>query len=241
MQGKTRTFETRGPVDPEHNYIVPRTTEVADLVRRIKEGRYIVIFAPRQTGKTTFFRCALSALEAKNDNDNVTYLPIQLNFEEYKDIELPTFYTYLKNDLCKEIKNSFVFRQKAVKNKVSFCKFLKEYPITDHISLRGFFEKLQGYLNNCRVTIIIDEFDGIPQSAVSNFLHSLRRIYLSETQNRCSYSLGIVGVKSITQLNYDRSISPFNIQDEKVIILCLTIVQNLKQRKKKKLSKAKKL
>jgi hypothetical protein len=30
----------------------------------------------------------------------------------------------------------------------------------------------------------------------------------------CPYSLGIVGVKSITQLNYDRSISPFNIQDD---------------------------
>ena len=28
------------------------------------------------------------------------------------------------------------------------------------------------------------------------------------------YSVSIVGVKNITQLNYDRSISPFNIQDE---------------------------
>jgi hypothetical protein len=45
-------------------------------------------------------------------------------------------------------------------------------------------------------------------------LHALREIYLSEEPNRCPYSVGIVGVKSITQLNYDRSISPFNIQDE---------------------------
>ena len=30
----------------------------------------------------------------------------------------------------------------------------------------------------------------------------------------CPYSVGIVGVKSIAQLNLDRSISPFNIQDE---------------------------
>jgi len=40
MQSKTRTFETRGPVNPERNYVVPRTSEVADLVQRIKEGRY---------------------------------------------------------------------------------------------------------------------------------------------------------------------------------------------------------
>ncbi|OAD24016.1 hypothetical protein THIOM_000135 [Candidatus Thiomargarita nelsonii] len=43
-------------------------------------------------------------------------------------------------------------------------------------------------------------------------MHTLRRIYLSK--NRCPHSIGIVGVKSITQLNYEHSISPFNIQDE---------------------------
>lgn len=31
---------------------------------------------------------------------------------------------------------------------------------------------------------------------------------------RCPYSLGIVGIKSIAQLDYDRSVSPFNIHDE---------------------------
>jgi hypothetical protein len=65
--------------------------------------------------------------------------------------------------------------------------------------------------------IIIDEFDGIPTDAVSDFLYSLRHIYLSNISQRCPYSVGIVGVKSITQLNYDRSISPFNIQDEFIL------------------------
>ena len=31
---------------------------------------------------------------------------------------------------------------------------------------------------------------------------------------QCPYSVGIVGVRSIAQLDYDRSVSPFNIQDE---------------------------
>jgi len=38
MQKKRRIFETRGPVDPERNYTVPRTNEIADLVERIKQG-----------------------------------------------------------------------------------------------------------------------------------------------------------------------------------------------------------
>ena len=64
-----------------------------------------------------------------------------------------------------------------------------------------------------KVVLIIDEFDGIPQTVLSDFLHLLRDIYLSD-ESRCPYSVGIVGVRRIAQLNYDRSVSPFNIQDE---------------------------
>ena len=31
-----RTFETRGPVRPELNYVVPRTEALADFIRRVK-------------------------------------------------------------------------------------------------------------------------------------------------------------------------------------------------------------
>ena len=48
---------------------------------------------------------------------------------------------------------------------------------------------------------------------MSDFLHTLRHIYIAG-KPRCPHSVGIVGVKSIAQLNYDQSISPFNIQDE---------------------------
>lgn len=45
-----RRFGTQGRVRPEQHYIVSRTEEIADFINRIKEGRYIVLFAPRQTG-----------------------------------------------------------------------------------------------------------------------------------------------------------------------------------------------
>ena len=64
-----------------------------------------------------------------------------------------------------------------------------------------------------KVVLLIDEFDAIPRDAVTGFLRSLRHIYLSG-KTRCPHSVGIVGVKDIIQLNYDRSISPFTIQDE---------------------------
>ncbi len=203
-----RTFETQGPVTPVRNYVVRRKMEISDFVNRVKQGRYIVIFAPRQTGKTTFFRWALNALTGEDS----IYFPIQLDFEEYKNVSSSDFYNYLYQDIRKEIEEVFKKRDMQLSDQLS--QFLENIEIINHVALRHFFEKLAVILENQRIIIIIDEFDGIPQDAVSDFLHSLRRIYLSDPETRCIHSLGIVGVKSIAQLNYDRSISPFNIQDE---------------------------
>ena len=83
--------------------------------------------------------------------------------------------------------------------------------------MRRFFRRFSSFLKRHyqgqKVVLIIDEFDGIPRAVLSDFLYSLLHIYISD-RDRGPHSVGIVGVKSITQFNYDRSISPFNIQDE---------------------------
>ena len=203
-----RTFGTRGPVDPAKNYVVQRTDEIADFISRVKDGRYIVIFAPRQTGKTTFFYRALDALADQEEG----YFPIQLDFEEYKNHSLADFYNYFYEDIREEIEN--VFQRRDSIPSETLLHFLESTQINDHVLMRRFFRNLANLLNNQRIVLIIDEFDGIPQTVVSDFLYSLRRIYVSRATPRSPYSLSIVGVKNITQLNYDRSISPFNIQDE---------------------------
>ena len=96
-----RWFETRGPVYPEDNYVVARTEELADFVDRLEKGRYIVLFAPRQTGKTTFFQNSLDALENKEG----LYFTIQLNFEMYVDSDVTNFYRSFCQEICSEIKN----------------------------------------------------------------------------------------------------------------------------------------
>lgn len=211
MQTPNRTFETRGPVSPDRNYVVPRTAEIADLIERIKKGRYIAISAPRQTGKTTFFRWALDALTA----EDTTYFPIQLDFETYRNVSVESFYTNLRRDIRDEVVREP--RRFGVNLTSNLQQFLENYPLRDHNSFQSFLRELATHLGNRRVAVIIDEFDGIPRVALSDFLYTLRRIYLSRDANRCPHSVGIVGVKNIRQLNYDRSISPFNIQDEFVL------------------------
>ena len=210
-----REFGTQGPVNSKDHYVVARSEELADYINRVKQGRYIVLFAPRQSGKTTFFQEVLKVL-AKNES---AYFPIQLNFEDYKNRAPDAFYTDIFEDIREEIET--VFESQRIMPSQRLMQFLDDTKISDHVAMRRFFRQLSRLLSDelstslpPRLVLIIDEFDGIPQATVSDFLHTLRRIYLTGREIRSPYSVGIVGVKNITQLNYDRSIAPFNIQDE---------------------------
>ncbi|RKU20226.1 hypothetical protein C6503_06545 [Candidatus Poribacteria bacterium] len=211
-----RRFGTHGRVRPEQHYIVSRSKEIADFISRIKDGKYIVLFAPRQTGKTTFFRLALEVLATEDP----TYFPIQLDFQTMRNTAPPTFYDRLYQMICMQIES--VFQKRSGVPSEVLTQFLKDTTLTDDFSMLLFFKQLASLLDSDshkevqafkRVVLLIDEFDGIPQTVVSDFLYALRQIYLSD-EMQCPYSVGIVGVKSIRQLDYDRSISPFNIQDE---------------------------
>ncbi|MDE0684569.1 MAG: AAA-like domain-containing protein [Candidatus Poribacteria bacterium] len=211
-----RSFGTYGRVRPEQHYIVPRTTEVADFINRVKAGRYIVLFAPRQTGKTTFFRLALNTLTAEDP----TYFPILLDFQTMRSATSSVFYSRFYQMICMQIESVFEKHRGAPSE--ALTQFLADTTLTDDFSMLLFFKQLASFLDSDshkdvpafkRVVLLIDEFDGIPKTVISNFLYSLRQIYLSD-EMQCPYSVGIVGVRSIAQLNYDRSVSPFNIQDE---------------------------
>lgn len=204
-----RSFGTRGPVYPKDNYVVARTEELSDFINRLEKGRYVVLFAPRQTGKTTFFHRALEILPVE------AYFPIQIDFQSSNNLTPSEFYQGVYEDIREEIEA--VFQRRDIPLSEALTHFLDNTKITNHLSMRRFFRRFSNVLEHHwgrqKVVLIIDEFDGIPRPLVSDFLYSLRHIYLSG-RDRCPHSVGIVGVKSITQLNYDRSISPFNIQDE---------------------------
>ena len=211
-----RSFGTQGTVRPDRHYVVPRTEEVSNFIIRVKDGKYIVLFAPRQTGKTTFFRLALDALT----RENPTYFPIQLDFQTMRNAAPPTFYEQLYYMVCMQIES--IFQKRGGMPSEALTQFLANTTLTDHFSMVRFFEHLGSLLDSDshaqvpafkKVVLLIDEFDGIPQTVVSDFLYSLRQIYLSD-EMQYPHSVGIVGVKSIAQLDYDRSVSPFNIQDE---------------------------
>lgn len=216
-----RRFGTQGPVNAQEHYVVPRAEELTDYLKRVEDGKYVVLFAPRQTGKTTFFQTALETLVSVSESDSAiaqtdspkkfAYFPIQLNFDIYKNASIAVFYDNLYQDICEEIRNVFQRRDESLPENLN--QLLTDTTLTDHLAMRRFFRHLERLLLPQKFVIVIDEFDGIPSDVLSDFLHTLRHIYIAG-KPRCPHSVGIIGVKSIAQLNYDRSISPFKIQDE---------------------------
>jgi AAA+ ATPase superfamily predicted ATPase len=189
-----RTFITGGPVVPEENYFVKRERELTDFLKRVEQGKYIVIFAPRQTGKTTFFYQAISELQKDPD-----YIPVALNFEMYSELEPDAFYLDVGERTISRIRTRL--QALDVENKNSINEWLDTREITNHLTFDKFFREFHAQLPK-KVFMIIDEFDGIPQKAIKSFLHTLRQIYREKKLypgNNYIHSVGIVGVKSLVQ------------------------------------------
>jgi hypothetical protein len=207
-----RIFETSGCVDMEKAYYVPldnvTNTMKQDMKTMVNLGRYFSIFAPRQSGKTTF----LEEIRRQLHGDS-TYVVVILGFQEYKNLDKTRFYSLLESHLYKQL----LFRLKEVNcEKIETVQqFLARHHFTDHISFRLLFEELNRIIQYKKIVIFIDEFDGIPISELENFLTTLRELYLSykKVKQKALYSIGLIGIRDITKLIVG-GVSPFNIADQ---------------------------
>ncbi|MEA3386518.1 MAG: AAA-like domain-containing protein [Thermodesulfobacteriota bacterium] len=207
-----RMFEDSGVVDPRMSYHVELenvvNTKHQDIKTMIDLGRYFSIFAPRQSGKTTFFECLSSELEKDQ-----TYTAILLSFQDYKNLQSNRFYQLIQKDIYNQLTN----RLNAVNcPKLDAIKaYLDSHNLTDHICFRELFEDLNRIIEFKKIVIFIDEFDGIPIDELENFLTTLRELYqrYKKQTDKALYSVGLVGIRNITKLIVG-GVSPFNIADQ---------------------------
>ncbi len=184
-----REFNTSGPCNPELHYTVMREALIAKGKEKVNKGRYITLFAPRQSGKTTYFQLLLH--ELKDD-----YVPIWISFENYKNIPRTRFYQGLTRNLLK-----------------GFSKhgMTIDYSIQDTLDLEGFFEHIAQEVPN-PVVLVIDEFEGIPDEVLSEVMHTFRKIY-HQKADYALHALILVGVSTIAELVLSTA-SPFNVAEE---------------------------
>jgi hypothetical protein len=212
-QKPKRIFEASGNVDPKAAYYVCLNNVTnsygQDIKTMVDLGRYFSIFAPRQSGKTTFLEELRSRLHL-----DATYVVVILGFQDFKNlVDKSRFYSLLEKYLYEQLLDRL--EQVKCEKIETIRQFLARHHFIDHISFRELFEELNKIIQYKRVVVFIDEFDGIPLSELENFLTTLRELYIKykKVTQKALYSIGLIGIRDITKLIVG-GVSPFNIADQ---------------------------
>ena len=170
-----RKFNTSGPNIALKHYTIQRTDLIAKGIELVEDERYFTIWAPRQTGKSTYFR-QLAAKLIEQD-----YKVVHFNVENYLDATKEVFLNILKEHfeqqtglILKTTKTLTEFEQEIRKNKEHKC------------------------------VLIIDEIEGLNPTFFGQFLHSIRNLYHSR-ENHCLKSVILVGVSNIVGVISDNA------------------------------------
>jgi len=148
-----KRFNTSGPNIPEEHYTIERTDLIKKGIELVESKRYFTIWAPRQTGKSTYFRQLAEKLNEKG------YKVAHINFENYKNADEETFLERFVGEVNEFWDTKFVI--------TSISKIFYE------------IEKLKGQ----NFVLIIDEVEGINPDFFGNFLHSIRNAYHSRQKH----------------------------------------------------------
>ncbi len=167
-----RYFNTSGPCDPEKHYTVMRKALLATGQAMVIGGKYFTIFAPRQSGKTTYFQLLIRQLAADR-----TFTPLWISFENLKTATREEFY----NSLTRQM------RRYLVKYGIE-----ADMTIASQLDLEIFFEELRSQAP--KLVLIVDEFEGIPDRVSDEFMHTLRKLY-HQKEFHSLHSVLLVGVQ----------------------------------------------
>lgn len=200
-----RKFNYTGPVYPDEHYIVARDEIFYSFKEMVNEGKYFTIFAPRQMGKTTFLKQTIFRL-----NEDSYYIGVNIDFERFRSYEIKEFYENFVSDFTESV----LHRLEEVKCQKldEISNLLRTTQVTNHGGFYNLIKKLGNIIPDKKIVLLIDEFDAISIDITRDFLYTLRDMYIRrrETKAFAIYSIGVVGVKNIAELNFG-SQSPFNI------------------------------
>ncbi len=168
-----RTFNTSGPNIPERHYTISRQHLIQRGLSLVQNERYFTIWAPRQTGKSTYFRLLATELEKQG------YEVAHINFENYLHQSVESFMErlvfYLKkcwglDMIGKDIAQVFLALEK---------------------------------IDDRKRVLIIDEVEGINPDYLNTFLHSIRNSYHSRTHHclKSVILVGVSNITGIVQDN----------------------------------------
>ncbi len=142
-------FNTSGPNIESEHYTLQRDNDLPRGIGLVNKNRYFTIWAPRQTGKSTYFRQL--AVKLRKENYKVCYV----NFENDKESSLKDLFTYL------------------------FRYINKDWDVDIHPKSMKAFQEVVENIENKKCVLIVDEIEGLNPDLLNQFLHTIRNLYHS--------------------------------------------------------------
>jgi hypothetical protein len=142
-----RYFNTSGPNIPDEHYTLTREKLIQRGMDLATRRRYFTIWAPRQTGKSTYFRMVAHRLEEQE------YQVTHVNVENYEEAPLSAFFNYL----FREIRDHWGIKLKS----------------TNFGDLHNDIAAVK----NRKFVLIVDEIEGLNPDYFGQFLHTIRNLY----------------------------------------------------------------
>jgi len=142
-------FNTSGPNIPAEHYTLKRESLLKEGISLVEKNRYFTIWAPRQTGKSTYFRLLAEEL------GKTGYKPVYFSVEGYEE--------YTIDKTLRELNFSFAEQ----------LKLETQLKNLDELSL--FFRENR----KDKFVLIIDEIESLNSNYFGQFLHTIRNLYHS--------------------------------------------------------------
>ncbi len=168
-----RYFNTSGPNIIEQHYTLPRLDLIDAGKKMVHDNRYFTIWAPRQTGKSTYFQLLATVLEQEG------YKVAYINFENYKAGPL----------------SSFLYEFHAQLKAFWGVNF-------EDSNLQNTFSRITE-IKDQKLVLIIDEVEGINPEYFGDFLHSIRNAYHSRMKHglKSVILVGVSNIVGVVQDN----------------------------------------
>ncbi len=168
-----RYFNSSGPNVVEQHYTLMRPDLVEIGLDYVHKERYFTIWAPRQTGKSTYFQLLAHKLEAEG------YEVALVNFENYRDADLGSF----------------------LKELISCLRYYWKIDFSGH-TLQGIFTEISE-IKDRKLVLVVDEVEGINPDFLGAFLHSIRNTYHSRARHalKSVILVGVSNIVGVVQDN----------------------------------------
>jgi AAA-like domain len=168
-----RYFNTSGPNIPAEHYTLPRLDLIGKGKKMVYNNRYFTIWAPRQTGKSTYFRFLAEGLKEQG------YKVAHVNFENFKHQSQEEFLLRLSGALSEQWGSPF-----------------------EANSLAGIFRRIED-IKTGKAVLIIDEVEGINAEYFGDFLHTVRNAYHSRQNHmlKSVILVGVSNIVGVVQDN----------------------------------------